>query len=98
VKTDEIKQIKIDESGRFCIWPAKEKFEFIWRSATEVHWDTEGMFLYSPKPREWSYLNWFSQIIGAVKSEYGIKLLLSNKTLWINIPEDLKNQIKEQQN
>jgi hypothetical protein len=37
MKTDFIKEIKIDESGRLCIFPEKEKFALIYRSAAEVH-------------------------------------------------------------
>jgi hypothetical protein len=91
--TDNIKEIKIDDLGRLCIFPEKEKFSMIWRSATEVHWDNNNLFLFSPKPREWSYFNWYTQIIGAIKSEYGCDLLLTNDTLWINISVDLKQQI-----
>ena len=48
MKTDFIKEIKIDESGRLCIFPEKEKFTLIYRSAAEVHWDNDHLFLYSP--------------------------------------------------
>jgi hypothetical protein len=38
MKTDYIKEIRIDSSGRLCIYPEKEKFTWVWRTATEVHW------------------------------------------------------------
>jgi hypothetical protein len=88
-----IKEIRIDTVGRLLVFPEKEQFPFIWRSATEVHWDDKGLFLYSPKPREWPYFNWYTQIVSAVKSEYGVELLPKKDTIWSDISDDLKNQI-----
>jgi len=93
MRTDNIVKVEIDSLDRLRIYPEKEKFNFIWRSATEVHWDDNESFLYSPKPREWSYFDWYRQIIGAIQSEYGFNLLLLKDTLWINIPAALKEQI-----
>ena len=93
MKISLIKEIQIDTLGRLIVFPQKEKFSFIWRSATGVHWDDKGLFLYSPKPRGWSYFNWYTQIVGAVKSEYGIDLLPTKETIWVEIPDNLKKQI-----
>ena len=92
MKTDNIKEIKIDISGRLCIYPEQEEFTHIWRSATEVHWDIKNSFLYSPKPREWSYFDWYKHIISVAK-ECGWELFLTEDTIWINIPHSLKQQI-----
>jgi hypothetical protein len=92
MKIDNIKQIEIDDLGRLCIFPEKERFTMIYRLAKEVHWDNNEFFLYSPKPREWSYYDWFKQILDTVK-ECQCQLMLTNKTLWINIPDSLKQQI-----
>lgn len=91
--TDKILEIGIDEKERLYIRPENERFTMIYRSAAEVHWDSDGEFLYSPKPREWSYFDWFRQIVDVVQSEYGCKLLLTDQTLWINIPDQLREQI-----
>jgi hypothetical protein len=93
MKTDNIKKISIDSLNRLCIYPEKEVFTLIWRSATEVNWDSEDSFLYSPEPREWSYFDWFKHIIGVVKDDYNCDLLITKDTLWINIPESLKQAI-----
>ena len=92
--TDSIKEIKIDDLGRLCITPEKERFDLIYRAAAEVHWDNNNHFLFSPKPREWSYLDWYGQILGVVKDEYGCKLSLTDSTTWVNIPPSLMQQIK----
>jgi hypothetical protein len=92
--TDTIKEVKIDDQGRLCVYPAKKSFEFIWRCAAEVNWDPSGKFLYSPKPREWSYADWFDNIILCVKYEYGCLLQLVQDTVWTNVSADLKAVIQ----
>jgi hypothetical protein len=92
VKNDNIQEIRIDESGRLCITPEKENFAYIYRTAMEVHWDEKGLFLYSPKPREWSYFDWYVQILAAAK-DGSCQLYLTDKTFWVNIPASLKEQI-----
>lgn len=91
MKTDNIKEIGIDDEGRLFIRPEKEQFHMIWRSATEVHWDNDG-FLYSPKPRDWSYLDWYKHIV-AIAEDYGCKLVPTARTRWSSIPDELRNEI-----
>ena len=93
--TDNISAIGINEAGQLFIKPEKESFVLIWRSAAEVHWNDKEEYLFSPKPREWSYLDWYKHIIGVVKDEYGCKLIMTSNTNWLNIPDDLKQQIIE---
>lgn len=93
--TDNIEAIGIDEIGQLFIKPEKERFVLIWRSATEVHWDDKRTCLFSPKPREWSYLDWYKHIIGVVKDECGCKLIVTSNTNWLSIPDDLQQQIIE---
>ncbi|MES2427854.1 MAG: hypothetical protein V4560_12825 [Bacteroidota bacterium] len=93
MKTDIIKEIKIDDLGRLCVYPAIENFYGIWQTATEVHWDIKGHFLYSPKPREWSYFDWYERIITVIKKDGFCDLKLSKQTIWTDIPEIIKEQI-----
>jgi hypothetical protein len=93
MKIDNITEIGIDDIGRLYIKPENKKFTMIWRSATEVHWDEKDNFLYSPKPREWTYLMWYKQIASAILNEYGCKLIITPDTRWISVPDDLKLQI-----
>jgi hypothetical protein len=83
----------IDEAGRLCVRPASARFPFIWREAMEVHWDTQGNFLYSPKPREWSYADWFRQILAAAR-EQAYVLQITDSTEWRNIPPALRREIE----
>ena len=93
MSTDNIIEIGIDNKERIYIKPETEHFEFIYRAAAEVGWDDKERFLYSPKPKEWTYFDWYRQIIMVTKDEYGCQLVLTDKTQWINIPDELKEQI-----
>lgn len=92
--SDNIQEIGIDENGRLIIKPEKKRFPLIYRTATEVHWDNNKNFLYSPKPREWTYLDWFRHIVSTIQTECGIKLKTTAETLWFSIPETLKEEIR----
>lgn len=90
---DSIIKIKINDDGQLHIKPEKNRFTLIWGSATEVHWDENDSYLYSPKPREWTYLDWYKHIITVINSECSCKLIITEQTKWINIPDSLKTQI-----
>ena len=96
-ETDKILEIGIDDKERLFVKPKKERFTLIYRAAAEVNWDNNGLFLYSPKPREYTYFDWFAHIIGVVESECGCKLVLTDQTLWTNVTDELKQQIIEWQ-
>lgn len=91
--TDNIKEIGIDNKERLFVVPQTEQFEFIYRDASGVGWDDKGRFLYSPKPKELTYFEWYRQIILATKGEYGCELKVTNETVWTNISNELKDQI-----
>jgi Integron Cassette Protein Hfx_Cass5 len=88
-------EIGIDALDRLYICPAITSFDCIWRAAMEVRWDGQGQRLFSPKPREWSYIRWFEQILAAAADEYGIQLHLTTQTIWSNVPEDLRSAISD---
>ena len=90
---DNIWEIGVEDNQRLYIKPDKERFTLIYRIATEVHWDNNGLFLYSPKPREWTYFDWYKNIIGVIETEFNCRLSLTDQTKWINIPVELKKLI-----
>jgi Integron Cassette Protein Hfx_Cass5 len=90
---DEIIEIAIDEKERLLIKPKNTRFTLIYRTATEVHWDEKLLSLYSPKPREWTYLNWYQHIINVAEVECNTKLILTARTKWTNISNELKKTI-----
>ncbi|PKB15255.1 hypothetical protein [Flavobacterium sp. 5] len=90
---DEIIEIGIDDNERLFLKPKKESFSLIYRTATEINWNEKEFFLYSPKPREWNYYDWFLHIINIVEKECNCKLILTDRTIWTNVPTELKKQI-----
>jgi hypothetical protein len=88
-----IAQIEIDTSGRLCLTPEAGEFEHIYRATMEVYWDKDGGFLYASKPEAWSYLQWFKQIVAAVKGEYGCDLKITGVTKWKDISPELREQL-----
>lgn len=95
MEIDQILEIGIDIHERLYIKPENARFDLIYRTATEVHWDASGLFLFPPKPREWNYLNWYRHIVDVVNKECGYRLVWSAKTIWTNIPKELKREIIE---
>ena len=92
-----IEEITIDAAGRLLVRPVLKTgtdFAFIYRAAVGVNWDPRSASLVAPKPKEWSYIDWFRNIIAAVRSEYGDQLTLSSETEWSNVPSDLRQQIE----
>jgi len=97
VETDTIAEIGIDQSGRLYIKPTTKKFPYIYREAMEVTWDTTTDALYSPVPREWSYRDWYRQIVNAA-TEQGCALMITSETRWTNVPDDLRSKIEGNSN
>ncbi len=89
---DKIIEIGIDEKEQIYIMPASKEFPYMYREAMEVHWDPKRKVLHSPKPREWTYLNWFNQITDAAR-EQGCELIITSSSKWKNISIDLKDEI-----
>ncbi len=94
IRREPIAEVAIDEGARLRVVPRERTFEFIWRAAAEVNWDAEGRYLYSPKPREWSYLDWYEHIVGAVRSEYAVVLVLEPASRFAGIPAELEQEIR----
>jgi hypothetical protein len=94
---DLIIEIGINKNQQLYIRPLTQKFPMIYREAMEVNWDNIENLLYSPKPREWSYFDWFNQIIKAVKIQ-SCSLSFNENTTWVNISENLKSQILSTEN
>jgi hypothetical protein len=93
----EVESITIQENGCLLVKPVgnpSKMFRFIYRAAMEVDWEEESQSFICPKPRKWSYFDWYRQVITAVVSEMGTLLKITENTLWQNVSTELKNQIK----
>jgi hypothetical protein len=92
MKSDEISEVSIDESGSLHVFPSHQVFPYICREAMEVSWSDARQSLYSPPPRKWTYLRWYWQILAAAK-EQGCDLRVGANTKWSNIPDSLREEI-----
>jgi hypothetical protein len=93
VREDHISEVGIDDAGSLFDRPATESLPDIFREAMEVGWDPESGRLFSPRPREWSYPDWFRQMVNAAK-EQGVLLRTTPLTLWTNVPDELWRDIR----
>ena len=93
MSTERIVEVGLDESGGLYVKPEAAKFPFIYREAMGVHWDKDRERLYSPKPKEWSYIEWFKQICRAAE-EQSVSLVLAPSTIFLNLPEEVASEIR----
>ena len=90
---DQISKVEIDACGRLLVFPSSADLAFVYRAGMEVNWDEALHALYSPNPREWSYAQWFQQLLGAAHGEYGVVLSLTPQTQWKNVDLQTKDTI-----
>lgn len=94
MKQEAIIEVRIDDQKRLLVRASETTFDKIYRAALGVQWDLDAKALTSPVPREWGYLQWFQQILGAVADEYGVELTLAPDTLWTEVSSDLRGDIE----
>lgn len=92
--TVRIAEVGIDPGGSLYVTPEDSVFPMIYRAAMQVSWDTHHERLFSPRPVEWTYRQWFKQILAAVFEEYGVRLSLTADTIWANLPDALRDEIR----
>ena len=91
---DRIAEIGIDHDARLYVRPTGHTFPYIYQAAMEVGWDPVRGVLFSPRPRDWSYPDWFRQILAAVADEYGVRLSVGPEAIWTNVPDELRKRIE----
>lgn len=90
-----IAEVGLDEEKRVFVRPAEGDFEYVYRAAMEVYWDRPSRRLSHPRPpRDWTPAQWFQQIVAAVAEEYGLRLKLTAKTTWVDVPTDQQSAIE----
>jgi len=92
MKYENIIEIGINKDDQLYVKPEVSTFPMIYREAVEVSWDADLKILFSPKPREWSYYKWIAHII-ETSTTCDTTLVISQNTLWTNVPVVLKDQI-----
>jgi hypothetical protein len=92
-----IAQVEVAASGLLHVKPSvpdSEGFEHIYRTATGVRWLKDQRALAPARVVELSLAQWFAEIVAAAASEYGVRLLLTPETKWVNVPELLRSEIE----
>jgi len=90
-----VEKITLNEKGIIYIKPQNYSFAMIYRSAMGVHWDAEKQCLYHNPTKIWGILEWYTQILAAVKDEYGMMLIVQSNTIYENIDNETILKIKE---
>lgn len=91
--------ISIDDAGRLLLRPELgpgETFEFIYRAARAVHWDTAAQALCTAAPVTGSYRARFASVLAAAASEYGCRLVLAPEITWDRVPADIRDGIVQE--
>jgi hypothetical protein len=85
-KNISIDKVAVLEDGRLAIWPdlATKDFQRIYREACGVYWDKKRCCFQSTIPKDWSYGQWYEQILSVVKIGFGIKLHLTDQTEFVS--------------
>lgn len=94
--TEEISTIEILESDELLILlesGGKPMYQYIYREAAEVRWDSDVKGFKTPATRGWSYSDRFKQIVNVIASGLEVNLKISNETNWVNVPEKIKTEI-----
>jgi hypothetical protein len=92
--SDVIKQIWLDTTGSICVKPNSKRFDYIYRSAMGIYWNSSEGFLYPRIVGSWSPTDWFRQILAADRNEYHCELYITLETEWINIDKGTRKAIE----
>jgi hypothetical protein len=94
MELEHVREVAIDQSSHLLVWPTKAEFRQVYRAAMGVQWDEERRCLSAPPPDEWSYSDWYRQIVAAVADEYRQHLIVGPETIWTNISAELRRTIE----
>lgn len=92
-----IEEIAIDAENRLLVRPLlmpSENFAHIYRDASGVAWIENVRSLGAREPQKWTHVELFKQILAAVRNEYGNSLVLTPKTRWSNVPDQLQSELR----
>ncbi len=91
-----IEEIAIGPEGRLFVTPAlppDKDYQFIWRDASSVRWDAGSRCLFVLDIDGFDEVDYFRQIVAAVKNEYGDDLVTWPGTVFNGLPEPVRQRI-----
>jgi len=91
-----VKVAKLSD-GRLGVFPEVPKpiYQYVYRAAAGVSWDNSLGCFQSTVPREWTYGDWYGQIVSVVRSELGVRLQLSPSAIFDGGSESFREDILE---
>jgi uncharacterized protein YllA (UPF0747 family) len=94
MKNEAIAEIGIDAERQLYVRPTAATFPHIYRAGVQIHWDDKRAALITPAPQNVSYSDWFARLILAVFDEYDTLLVLKPETVFTDIPNAVRDDIK----
>ena len=95
IRTVTIGEVGLDEDRRVFIRPNAGDYDLIYRAGMEVCWNRDtGRLSHPHPPRDWTPTRWFQQIVAAVAGEYGVRLRLTDETVWTKVPDEMRAEIE----
>ena len=90
-----IKKVAILEDGRLAVYPERTSgsYQYIYREAAGVYWNSDQNCFQSTVPRTWNYREWFSQIVCIVLSGLNARLILSDDTKYESLDDNIAKDI-----
>jgi hypothetical protein len=89
-----IQRVRLAPDGRLRLrLTGSASYPYIYRSASSVRWDPESEELYVLEVSGFDAVADFKQIITAVAQEYGDELLLSQGTVYVDVPVGMANTL-----
>ena len=88
MKRIQVSKVAVLEDGCLGIFPAASSsmYQYVYREAAGVSWNSVLCCFQSTVPREWDYKKWYGQIVSVVLSSFDTRLSLSPKTVFV--PDD----------
>ncbi len=82
-----VSKIEKTAAGILNVYPKDREYPSIYRSAMAVYWNDEDKYIYHLEGQNWTIEQWYTQILKAVSTEYGNRLLITPDTEWVNISD-----------
>lgn len=93
----QIEEVIVDALGHLQVRPqlsSGNDYSFIYRDASGITWLPDRGVLAAREPDRWEAFELFSQIVQAVRNEYGEYLVVSPQTRWTNVSTELRAKIR----
>lgn len=90
-----IAEVALDDVGRLLLKPAQTLFDNLHTAgAWGFRWDAPTTSLAIPKPKEWTYRDWFEHVVRIIGSQYGVHLKVGPDTRWTAVPASVRDEIE----